>query len=139
MAVLDDRTVLIRQHAFGNGEAIGKDPRLLDAPGERAIEDDDLIAGLGFIKRFGGGGVLISIHRILQGGARPSPSLLVEDEHDELSNLRSFLSEELDFETLWQTEEFLLFLRRTPQALHIVIASILLLRGFRGLSWRRGL
>ena len=101
MTVLHDSAVLIGQDAFRDSQTISEGAWLTKAWSERLVEDDDLIAGLGFIKRFGGGWVLVSVHRVLQGGARPSPSLLIEDEHDELTEVGGLLGEKLDFETLW--------------------------------------
>ncbi len=98
MAVLDDRAVLVRQDAFGNREAIGESARLADARLEGLIKEDDLVAGLGLIKRLGGGGVLVGVDRIFQRGAGPCPALLVEDQHDEFAEVGGFLGEELDLE-----------------------------------------
>ena len=137
--MLDDRAILIRQHAFGDGEPVREDARLLDAGGEGMVEDDDLVTGLRPIERFGGGGVFVRVDRILQAGARPSPAMLVEDEHDELPHLGAFLSDELDLKAFRQVEELLLLLRGTAGALHVVVADVLLLRSFRRLSRRGGL
>ena len=87
VTVLDDRAVLIRQDAFGDRQAVGEGARLSDARFEGPVEDDDLVAGLGLIKRLGGGGILVGVDRVFQRGAGPRPALLVEDQHDELADV----------------------------------------------------
>ena len=126
VAVLDDGAVLVRQDAFGDRQTIGESARLADARLERLVKDDDLIAGLGLIKRLGGGGVLVSVDRVFQRGAGPRPALLVEDQHDELAEIGGLLGEELDLETFGQLEELLLFLGRATHALDVVIAPVIL-------------
>ena len=125
MAVLDDRAVLVRQDAFGDRQTVGKGARLADARLERLVKDDDLIAGLGLIKRLGGGGVLVGVDRVFQRGAGPRPALLVEDQHDELTEVGRLLGEELDLEALGQLEEFLLLFGGAAHSLHIVVARVL--------------
>ena len=99
MAVLDNRAVFVGQDAFGNSQAVGERARLTRTGSERLIEDGDLIPGLGLIKGLGGGGVLIGVDRVFQRGTGPGPALLVEDQHDELTEVGGLLREELDFET----------------------------------------
>ena len=125
MAVLHDRAVLIRQDAFGDRQSIGEGARLADARLEGLIKEDDLVAGLGLIKRLGGGGVLVGVDRIFQRGAGPRPALLVEDQHDELTEVSGLLGEELDLETLGQLEQLLLLLGGATHALHIIVARVL--------------
>ena len=98
VAVLDDRAVLVRQDAFRYRQAIGEGARLADARLERLIKEDDLVAGLGLIKGLGGGGVLVGVDRVFQRGAGPRPALLVEDQHDEFTEVGGLLGEELDLE-----------------------------------------
>ena len=99
MAVLHDGAIFVGQDAFGDGQAIGESARLTRTGSERLIEDDDLVAGLGLIQRLSGGGVLIGVDWVFQRGAGPGPTLLVEDQHDELTEVGGLLREELDFET----------------------------------------
>ena len=125
VAVLDDRAVLIRQDTFRDRQPIGEGARLADARLERLIKEDDLVAGLGLIKRLGGGGVLVGVDRVFQRGAGPRPALLVEDQHDELTEVGGLLGEELDLETLGQLEQLLLLLGGATHALHIIVARVL--------------
>ena len=125
MAVLDDRAVLVRQDAFGDRQTVGKGARLADARLERLVKDDDLIAGLGLIKRLGGGGVLVGVDRVFQRGAGPRPALLVEDQHDELTEVGRLLGEELYLETFRQLEKLLLLFGGAAHSLHIVVARVL--------------
>ena len=104
MAVLDNRAILVGQDAFRNRQPIGKGTRLTDARLEGLVEDDDLVAGLGLIECLRGGGVLVGVDRVLQRGARPRPSLLVEDQHDELTEVGGLLREELNLKTFGQLE-----------------------------------
>ena len=138
--MLHDRAILVRQHAFGNRETIGKRARLMQARREGLVEDDDLIASLGLIERLGGGGILVGVDRVFQRGTGPCPALLVEDQHDELTEIGGLLREELDFETFGQFEELLLLFGGATNALHIVIARITLRGrslGGLGLLFRR--
>ena len=99
MAVLHDGAIFVGQDAFGDGQAVGESAWLTRTGSERLIEDDDLVAGLGLIQRLRGGGVLIGVDWVLQRGAGPGPTLLIEDQHDELTEVGGLLREELDFET----------------------------------------
>ena len=99
MAVLHDGAIFVGQDAFGDGQAVGESARLTRTGSERLIEDDDLVAGLGLIQRLRGGGVLIGVDWVFQGGAGPGPTLLIEDQHNELTEVGGLLREELDFET----------------------------------------
>ena len=124
MAMLDNRAILVGQDTFRNRQPIGEGARLAHAGLKGLIEDDDLVAGLGLIKRLGGGGVLVGVDGVFQRGARPCPTLLVEDQHDELTEVGGLLREELNLKTFGQLEQLLLLLGGATHALHIVIARV---------------
>ena len=137
VAVLHDGAILIRQDAFGNGQPVGESTRLTRTGSEGLVEDDHLVTGLGLIEGLRGGGVLIGVDWVFQRGTGPGPALLVEDQHDELTEVGRLLSEKFDLEALGEFEELLLLLGRTADALHVVIACVALRRSDRGLLFHR--
>ena len=137
VAVLHDGAILIRQDAFGNGQPVGESTRLTRTGSEGLVEDDHLVTGLGLIEGLRGGRVLIGVDWVFQRGTGPGPALLVEDQHDELTEVGRLLSEKFDLEALGEFEELLLLLGRTADALHVVIACVALRRSDRGLLFHR--